>query len=233
MQGYQHVTAAGNNGSLTLATGKPAEQFVLLGASCVTSVTVHDGLVSSLSVLPKRKNEVIALAVVASSRDSTWIGEVLLLHVSLKDGKASVNLHVPYGGAKDMLAQLIKKGESCQLRIIEDEKTKNSIPWNLASLNPKADAPQIETVTGESINDLCIALAKADNVEEIIDVQLLTAGFTPDAVVKAFPVSQIMQCGFSFQRTISVCPGQGVAYQNQVLVAEWKNSQWEVAHPCC
>ena len=69
---------------------------------------------------------------------------------------------------------------------------------------------------------------------KIIPVQLLTVSFTPDVVVKAQAEDAIEQgLGDVFQRHISVLPDQGVAYEDQILLAEWRNNRWEVAHPGC
>jgi len=155
MQPYQHITAKGNNGAVTLATSNPHEKFMVLGASCLTSVTQDDGLVSSFTVVPEETDEVLALAVV--SRDNK-INELLLLHITLEGDKASVDLKIPFASSKLAIGQLLfNKGEFCQLLVIQGGKNRLSVPWYPEGQKQLDDQKPVE---GESFSDLCKALAE-------------------------------------------------------------------------
>lgn len=226
MQPYQHINVNGNRGVLTFCVGRCGERFVVPGASCQTSVTVNDGAVISFVVVPKNSTETVAVVMT----DGNKIVEAFLLKVTLNNGKAEVDLRVPYGGSPGAIGQMIAKETSCCLRVIKDGETLSE-SWSVEALKSKE-----ETDSGK-FSKLCGTLVGADT-DQFINVELLNADGTsasPPVIVRALCVGPIEESLGMFSRLVSVCPGQGVAFERQTLSAHWypgRDCRWVVDHPC-
>lgn len=227
MQPYQHIRVSGNRGVLTVCTTRPHEEFVVLCASCQTSVNNADGAVLSFVVVPKNAVETVAVAVIEGSK----IVEAFLLKVTLSNGKAEVDLNVPYGGSPGAIGQMIVNETFCHLRVIKDGETVSE-PWFVAGLKNKE-----RQTDGRKFDELCKMLVEADT-DKVIMVELLNADGSsnnPSAIVKVLCVGPIDEALGTFSRLVSICPGQGVAFERQTLSAHWypgRDCRWVVDHPC-
>ena len=231
MQAYQHISVRGNRGVLTFCSSRPNEKLVVLGGSCTISANSADGPVVSFVAVPKKSTEVVAVAVEEVYPKHKLV-EAFILGITFENGKAGVDLQVPYGGMPKAVGQMIINDHCCQLRVIEGEKTRLSFPWSVSRLDPTVGTPT-EKVEGESFDELCKVLVEADK-DEIVRVLLLNADRSipdPKVAVNAIAVGSIYEFSGHFSRLISVCPGQGVAYERQVLTAYWDEDCWHVDHP--
>lgn len=115
---------------------------------------MEDGPVLNFSVVPKRTTDAIAIAVVDDSSKVSLI-EALLLRVTFHNGKAEVDLNVPYGGTHKAFGQMVKVDKYCHLRVIQNGQIRLSVPW---STTEKLAIQPDE----ESFSDLCTVLVEAD-----------------------------------------------------------------------
>ena len=154
MQAYQHLTAKGNQGAVTIAASNHNEKIVVLGASCIVTADHDDGPVSSFTVVPARDYEAVMVVIVNLKND---LIESLLLPISLQEGKASVELNKPFACAPGALGQLINHDNSCTLRVLEGANNFKAV-WCADDLKqPVANKSESE----KTFDAMCVALAKA------------------------------------------------------------------------
>lgn len=157
MQPYQHISAKGNQGAVTLAASLPDQKLVVLGASCAVSVSTEDGPVLSFTVVPRRRNEVVAIAIVKDG--GKVMEESFLLHVTLdENGKANVDLKMPFASAPEAVGQLLERKGGCLLQVRfkdAEEPMRLSVYWSPISI-PEGVVAGVDT-----FRELCVVLAEA------------------------------------------------------------------------
>lgn len=164
MQPYQHVSAKGLGGVMTLGTKKCDQNFIVLGSSCPKTVNHLDGPVCSVGLHPRRENEVVALAVIEIENEKPKIVEALLLQITLKDGKTHVDLDTPWAGFAGAMGQLIvRSGTHCSMRLIDREgKISHSPTWTFDAKSVVANDPTATLLQESGFDAFCEAMVKED-----------------------------------------------------------------------